>query len=182
MMRRVRRRTIQWRRVAQFEPVRVDGFPIAQEEAADRPGGSAAIEPGMRVALVRERKNARDPQAVLVASLDEQPLGYLPADVAAVVAPLMDTGRVAFDGRIYAICPAESGPPARVAGFLLSLTQFELTPVERFSLRLAARTLWRLPLQSAGWCFGHVAAVFHAFSQHSPQSPERYATDDHSGS
>jgi hypothetical protein len=182
MMRRARRRKIQWRRVAQFEPVRVDGPPIAQEEAADRPSGRALLEPGTRVALVRERKNERDPHAVIVSSLDEQPLGYLPADVAECVAPLMDTGRMAFDGRVYAVCPAETGPPARVAGFYVSLTQFELAPVEHFSLRLAVRSLVRLPLQSANWCFGHVAAVFHTFSPPSSQSPERYATDDRSGS
>jgi HIRAN domain len=182
MMRRARRRKIQWRRVAQFEPVRVDGPPIAQEEATDRPSGRALLEPGTRVALVRERKNERDPHAVIVASLDEQPLGYLPADVADWVAPLMDTGRMAFDGRIYAVCPAESGPPARAAGFYVTLTQFELAPVEHFSLTLAARALVRLPLQSANWCFGHVAAVFHTFSPPSSQSPERYATDDRSGS
>jgi hypothetical protein len=182
MMRRARRRKIQWRRVAQFEPVRVDGPPIAQEEAADRPSGRALVEPGTRVALVRERKNERDPHAVIVASLDEQPLGYLPADAAAWVAPLMDTGRMAFDGRIYAVCAAESGPPAQAAGFYVSLTQFELAPVEHFSLTLAARALVRLPLQSANWCFGHMAAVFHTFSPPSPQPPERYATDDRSGS
>jgi hypothetical protein len=86
---------------------------------------------------------------------------------------------MAFDGRIYAVCPTESGPPAR---FYISLAQFELTPVEHFSLTLAARALVRLPLQSANWCFGHVSAVFHTFSPPASQSPERYATDDRSGS
>ncbi len=95
----------------------MDGPPLAQEEAADRPSGRVVLESDARVVLVRERKNERDPHAVIVASLDEQPLGYLPADVADWVAPLMDTGRMAFDGRIYAVCPAEAGarrpvPPA----------------------------------------------------------------------
>ncbi len=182
MTRRVRRRTIQWRRVAQFEPVRVEGAPLAQEEAADRPGDKASFEPGTRVALVRERKNESDPHAVIVASLDERPLGYLPADVADWLAPLLDTGRVAFDGRIYAVCPVAVEAPAGTPSFYISLTQFELQPVEHSTLTLGVRALLRLPRQSASWCFGHVAAVFHTFSQPSSQSPERYATDDRSGS
>lgn len=156
---------MQWRRVAQFEPIRVEGAPVAEEEATERPSGQATIEPGMRVALVRELDNDRHPDSVAVESLGEQRLGYLPADVAACVAPLLDSGRVAFDGRIYAVEPADPNSTAGAVNFSVALTQFELRPIERFSLLLAIRAVLHLPVLGANWCFGRAAALYHAFSQ-----------------
>jgi HIRAN domain len=188
MFRRARRRTLQWRRVAQFEPLRVEGAPIAQEDAAERPSGGAAIEAGMRVALARVRDDERDATAVAVESLDERRLGYLPSEVAAWVAPLLESGRVAFDGRIHAVEPADPRSNPGTVSFYLALTQFELRPVERFSLALALRTLFRLPVMGVNWCFGRAAVFDHAVSR-TPLRPPRfeirpsdgYAADDSSG-
>jgi hypothetical protein len=181
MFGRVRRRIIQWRRVAQFEPIRVEGAQVAEEQATERPSGKAIVQPGMRVALVREPENALDPDSVAVQSLDEQRLGYLPADIAAWVTPLLDSGRVAFDGRIYAVEPADPKSPPRAASFSVALTQFDLRPVERFSLVLAIRALLHLPVLGASWCFGRAAALYHAFSQTTVPPPDHYAADDRSG-
>jgi len=187
MFRRVRQRTVEWRRVAQFEPVRVEGAPVAQEEATDRPIGAVALQPGLRVALARDPENERGAQTVAVESLDEQTLGYLPAEVAAWVAPLLDSGRVTFDGRIYLV---ESSSPASTAhvgetpapSFYLSLTQFELRPIEHSSLMLAIRAFLRLPVLAANRCYARAAALYHAFSPTSGPPRDRYAADDHSGS
>jgi hypothetical protein len=164
MLRRVRRRAVEWRRVAQFEPVRMDGTPVAQEEATDRPTGAVTLQPGLRVALAREPDNERGTQTVAVESLDEQTLGYLPPEVAALVAPLLDSGRVTFDGRIYEVEPSSSESTPRTPSFFLSLTQFELRPVEHSSLMLAIRGLLRLPVLGANWCYARAAALYHAFS------------------
>ena len=47
-------------------------------------------------AMVREPENPKDPNAIRVALFGEFFLGYIPKDVAAQLAPLMDSGRV-FD-------------------------------------------------------------------------------------
>ena len=47
-------------------------------------------------AMVREPENPHDPNAIRVALFGEFFLGYIPKDVAAQLAPLMDAGRV-FD-------------------------------------------------------------------------------------
>jgi hypothetical protein len=47
-------------------------------------------------AMVREPENPHDPNAIRVALFGEFFLGYIPKDVAAHLAPLMDAGRV-FD-------------------------------------------------------------------------------------
>jgi hypothetical protein len=164
MFRRVRRRTVEWRRVAQFEPVRVEGTPVAQEEATDRPIGAVALQPGLRVALARDPENERGTQTVAVESLDEQRLGYLPTEVAAWVAPLLDSGRVTFDGRIYAIEPSSPQSPPAPLSFYLALTQFELRPIEHSSVMLAIRAFLRLPVLGANWCYARAAALYHAFS------------------
>jgi HIRAN domain-containing protein len=180
VFRRARQRTIEWRRVAHFELVRVDGAPVAEEEAADQSSGKAGLHDGMRVALRRERGNEADPTAVAVDSLDEQRLAHLPAEVAARVAPLLDSGRFAFDGRIYAVEPADSESTTRGASFYLALTQFELRPVERFSPALAIRALLHLPVRSANWCLGRAIALYHALGDSPAGPPDRYAADDSS--
>jgi hypothetical protein len=182
MFRRVRRRTVEWRRVAQFEPVRVEGTPVAQEEATDRPIGAVALQPGLRVALARDPENERGTQTVAVESLDEQRLGYLPTEVAAWVAPLLDSGRVTFDGRIYAIEPSSPQSPPAPLSFYLALTQFELRPIEHSSVLLAIRAFLRLPVLGANWCYARAAALYHAFSPTTGPPRDRYATDDRSGS
>ncbi len=166
----------------------MDGAEVAQEEATDRPSGKAATQAGMRVALRRDPENERDANAVAVDSLDERTLGYLPSDIAAWVAPLLDSGRMAFDGRIYAVEHSGSESPTGALDFYLALTQFELLPVERSSLALAIQRLGLLPLRGVNWCVGRAAALCHAFGHATARSPrfkvpprDRYAADDGSG-
>jgi hypothetical protein len=165
MFRQMRRRTVRWRRVAQFEPIRVDGAPVVREDIADRRSEHAAIHAGMRVVLTRDLDKEHELNVVVVESLHEQRLGYLPAEVADWVAPLLDSGRVAFDGRIYAIEPATRGSTNGADSFYLTLTQFERRPVERFSLALLLRSLLHLPRLGMSWCLGQMAALYHAFSR-----------------
>jgi hypothetical protein len=187
MFKRLRRRTIQWRRVAQFEPVRVEGTAVAKEEASDRPSGAPAIQAGMRVVLRRETDSEHGPGIVAVVSLDERTLGYLTADVAAWVAPLLCSNRVAIDGRIVAV---EQGGASvsTLPGFYVTLTQFEQRPVERFALTLAFAAVARAPIAGATWCAARTAALFQALTGATPgsarfdvRSSDHYATDDRSG-
>ena len=54
-------------------------------------------------AMVREPENPKDPNAIRVALFGEFFLGYIPKDVAAQLAPLMDAGRV-FDAEyVYVV-------------------------------------------------------------------------------
>jgi hypothetical protein len=159
----------------------VEGTPVAQEEATDRPIGTVALQPGLRVALARDPENERGTQTVAVESLDEQTLGYLPVEVSDWVAPLLDSARVTFDGRIYAIEPSNSESTPSAPSFYLALTQFELRPVEHSSLMLAIRALLRLPVLGANWCYARAAALYHAASPTAAPPRDRYATDDHSG-
>jgi hypothetical protein len=181
MFKRVRRRTIRWRRVAQFEPIRVEGTQLARDEAAGRLSDTAEIHAGMRVTLARDPDHEQDPKAVAVETLSNQPLGYLPAEVADWIAPLLDSGRATFDARIYALVDADPQSNRGAQSFLLSLTQFEQVPVEQSSLGLALRALLRLPVRATNWCVGHTAAIFHAFSRTRVPPPDRYAADDSSG-
>jgi hypothetical protein len=144
--------------------------------------GTVALEPGLRVALARDPENERGAQTVAVESLDQQTLGYLPADVAVWVAPLLDSGRAAFDGRIYALEPSSPQSPPAAPSFYLALTQFELRPVEHSSLMLAIRAFLRLPVLSANWCYARAVALYHAFGPTTGPPRDRYAADDHSGS
>jgi hypothetical protein len=164
MFPRMRRRIVEWRRVAQFEPIRVEGAPLAKDDATDRPSERLAPQAGMRVLLARKPGDEHNRNAVVVESLSEQRLGYLPAELADWIAPLLDSGRVAFDARIYAIGPANRDS-AGGGAFFLTLTQFEFRPVERFSLGLSIRSLLHVPAIGVNWCIGQLAALYHAFSQ-----------------
>jgi HIRAN domain len=172
MFSRMRRRTVEWRRVAQFEPICVEGALLVEYDGTDRPSDGTAPQVGMRVVLAREPDNEHDRNAVAVDSLGEQRLGYLPAEVADWIAPLLDSGRVAFDGRIFAIGPTNRDS-ATGGAFFLTLTQFEFRPVERFSLGLSIRSLLHVPAIGVNWCIGQLAALYHAFSQTSIPPSDR---------
>jgi hypothetical protein len=180
MFKRLRRRTVEWRRVAQFEPVRVEGAAVAKDEATDRPSGAPAMQPGMRVVLRGETDNDSGPDRVAVVSLDERTLGYLTAEVAGWVAPLLSSGHVAIEGRVFAVeqgGESASEPP----GFYVTLIHFVLA--------LACAAVVRAPIAGATWCRARTAALFQALTGATPhrgrfdaRSSDRYATDDSSGS
>ncbi len=172
MFARKRRRSVEWRRVAQFEPIRVEGAPIVPDDSDGPPSAQRAVVAGMRVVLARDPDKDDDLNLVVVQSPTDRCLGYLPVEVADWVAPLLDSSRVAFDGRIYAV---EQGRPSlseargdstnHADSFYLTLTQFEQQPVERFSLTLTFRSLLNLPALAANWCCGHAASIYHTFSR-----------------
>ncbi len=182
MFRRVRRRTFEWRRVAQFEPVRVEGAPVAQEEATDRPMGTVALEPGLRVALRAIRKTSAVPRP----SRSSRSTSRLWAIFRltwrfgsrrswTLAARLLTAG-------FYALEPSSPQSPPAAPSFYLALTQFELRPVEHSSLMLAIRAFLRLPVLGANWCYARAAALYHAFGPTTGPPRDRYAADDHSGS
>lgn len=145
------------RRVAQFEPVRIASF--------DRLQSNEVSHPGTRVALRCLPRNEPDGRRVAIETFDDQTLGYLPAEVAAWVGPLLDSGRVAFDGRISAIDASDSESGARSRIFYLALTQFEQLAVERYSLSLAVRAIAQIFVGGANWCLGRAAVLYQAFSR-----------------
>jgi hypothetical protein len=135
----------------------------------------------MRIALKRELGDGRDRHRVAVESLDERTLGYLPVEVAAWVAPLLDRERVAIDGRIYAVEPTAPESRQGAPNFYVSLTQFELLPINRSSLVRAIQGLLSAPFRSAKWCVSRVAMLHQATGLDGP-SGDRFATDDKAGS
>jgi hypothetical protein len=135
----------------------------------------------MRIALKRESSDRQERYCVAVESLDERTLGYLPAEVAAWVAPLLDRERVAIDGRIYAIEPAAPDARRIAPSFYVSLTQFELLPVQRSALVRAIQGLLSAPFRSAKWCVSRVAMLHQATGLEGP-SGDRFATDEKAGS
>jgi hypothetical protein len=188
MFKRLRRRTVEWRRVAQFEPVRVEGAAVAKEEATDRPSGAPAMQPGMRVVLRHETEDEHGPLRVAVVSLDERTLGYLPSDAAAWIGPVLGSGCAAIDGRILAVEPGDESA-SEPTGFYVSLMQFEQRPVERFAVALALAAVFRAPIAGASWCIARTVALFQALTgatsgsaRFDVPSSDRYATDDSSGS
>ncbi|MDY0168739.1 MAG: HIRAN domain-containing protein [Thermoguttaceae bacterium] len=77
------------------------------------------VEPGEPVALVREPDNPHDSQALRIDNQRNEPAGYLPRNVAAWLAPLLDVEKIAVEG--YVPCPAERDAsrtiPLRLAVF-----------------------------------------------------------------
>lgn len=125
---------LEWRRVAQYQPVTVAGAALANEDGSDRQRILQTCQPGMRVVLCREPANSRHPNAVALFVNEQRQIGHLPAEVAEWVAPLLDSGRAAFDSEIWSLenVAGDNGLEAIVCR--LMLTQHELVPVRRFSL------------------------------------------------
>jgi len=135
---------LQWRLRAVYHPVAVAGVAVANQDGSDRCQILQTCHEGMRVVLRREPDNCGDPHAIALFVHGGREIGQLPADVAVWVAPLLDSGRVAFDSEIWSLerVARDNGPEEIVCR--LTLRQHELVPVRRISLAALADAVKRL--------------------------------------
>jgi hypothetical protein len=163
------RRTVEWRRIAQYEPVRVDGVAVKNDDGSDRQEILRGCREGIRLVLRRERKNSVDPQAVALFTPDGWQIGYLSPDVAAWVAPLLDADRAAFDAEIWSFDQIAADGGRTLIGCTIGLTEFRFVLVERFSWALAIAAAARLPAETIKWTVkwtaGHVAPLLRSSIQ-----------------
>jgi hypothetical protein len=161
------KRNLRWRRVAVYRPVRIDVDPTTPDSTRSLRDFLHACHPGMRVVLRRE-PTCRDRHAVALVVDGGRRIGRLPADVAAWVAPLIDSGTAAFDAEIWSVENNGSGPSVENDGYgpsvendgpslenngrgrdphapacRLMLTHHELAPTPRRSLAAWLSGAWR---------------------------------------
>ena len=159
MLKQLHRRTIEWRRIAQYEPVRVDGVALNNEDGSDRQQLLRDCHAGMRVVLRRERTNPDNSNAVALFIHGGRQIGYLTQNVAAWVAPLLDSDRAAFDAEIWSLDRVAADNGRTLIGCTIALRQFGFVVVERFSWALAIAAAVRLPAAAIKWTAGHAAPL-----------------------
>jgi len=146
-----KKRNLRWRRVAVYRPVRIDVDLATVDRSRSRRDFLDSCHPGMRV-LLRREPTSRDRHAVALVVDGGRRIGRLPAEVAAWVAPLLDSGTAAFDAEIWSVDRGGSGPSVehdgdrsnpRVPACRLMLTQHELAPTPRRSLAARLANTWR---------------------------------------
>jgi HIRAN domain len=133
MLSRFFKTRLEWRRTAVYQPVLVESTTLTDEEEAGQQSVLRACQVGVRVALARQPRSL-DPSAVAVVTGGEQVIGYLPRDVGESIAPLIDSGRVAFDAEIWSLEKTENETGRESLACRLILTQHDFVPVVRFAL------------------------------------------------
>src|SRR5580698_11409818 len=93
---------IEWRRVAVYQPVSIAGHGLFNEDGSDRQDILETCQVGMRVVLRRDPASS-DPNRVALFVNEGRQIGELPAEVADWVAPLLDSGKSAFDAEIWSL-------------------------------------------------------------------------------
>jgi HIRAN domain len=124
---------LEWRRVAVYQAVSVAGTKLVNEDGSERQQILQSCQPGMRVVLRRE-PTPQDPNFVALFVSDERQIGQLSSDDAEWIAPLLDSGRVAFDAEIWSLEKVAGSRSSSTLVCQLMLTQHELVPIKRFSL------------------------------------------------
>jgi hypothetical protein len=162
MLRRLHRRTIEWRRLAQYEPVRVDGVESNNEDGSNRQQLLSRCDTGMPVVLRREQRKPGDPNAVALFLHGGPQIGYLTPSVAAWVAPLLDADQAAFDAEIWSLDRIAAADGRTLIGCTIGLRQFGFVFVERFSWSLAITAAGRLPAVAIKWTARHIAPVLRS--------------------
>jgi hypothetical protein len=132
MFSRFFRTRLEWRRVALFQPVTVAAAGLVNEDGSDRQSILAECHAGMRVVLRREPSD-RDPKGVALFVSEGRKIGQLPAEAAEWIAPLLDSGKTAFDAEIWSLERNDDGKSRERIVCRLQLTQHDLVPVKRFS-------------------------------------------------
>ena len=132
MLSRFFKTRLEWRRTAVYQPVLVESATLTDDEETEQQRVLNSCEIGLRVALKRMPRSL-DPSAVAVMA-GEQVVGYLPREVGECVAPLIDSGKVAFDAEIWSLEKTESDSGREALVCRLVLTQHDFVPVVRFAL------------------------------------------------
>jgi hypothetical protein len=118
-----------WRRVAVFRPVQISCAGVSQLLQRS----VRSCHTGIRV-LLRHEPTSHDRNRISVFVNRDRRIGTLPTEIAEWVAPLLDSGRVAFDAEIWPVDRTESEHAQDADACRLMLTQHELAPIRRLSL------------------------------------------------
>jgi hypothetical protein len=151
------RRTVEWRRIAQFQSVLVDGVAVTNGDGSDRQQILRECHEGMRLVLRRERKNPGDSNAVGLFTLDGRQIGYLSQHVALWVAPLLDADQAAFDAEIWSVDQVAANVGPALIRCTIALTAFGFVLVERMSWALVIAAAARLPVATIKWIGNYLA-------------------------
>jgi hypothetical protein len=131
---------LRWRRAAVYRPVR-----IARGETKKGPlhgqSLSGTCHAGMRV-LLRREPSCHDRNAISLFANGGRRIGTLPAEIAEWVAPLLDSGKTAFDAEIWSLenNECEQAPDAPVCR--LMLTQHDFASIKRLSFKRLSLSGW----------------------------------------
>jgi HIRAN domain len=142
MLYRFCRTTLEWRRrrVPELELVKVAGVEFGNDDGSDRQQILRGCQQSMRVVL---RRSPRDPTGVELFLENDQQIGHLSAEVAAEIAPLLDSGRTTFDAEIWSVDAFTACDGRRLLAYTIAITRFERVPIKRFvwihTLLMAAR-------------------------------------------
>jgi len=159
MSRHLYRPTIEWRRIAQYAPVQVDGVGLNNEDGSHRQQVLFDCQAGTRVVVKRNLKSTDNSNAVALFLRDGRQIGYLTQNVAAWVAPLLESIGGAFDAEIWSLDRVPANDGRTQIGCTVALTQFESLVVERFSWALAFAAVVRLSAKTTKWTASQVASM-----------------------
>jgi len=124
---------LQWRRVGVYQPVPVVGGALVNDDGSERQGILRTCPIGTHLVLQRE-PTSHDPNAISLLLGDGRRIGHLPQETAETVAPLLDSGRVAFDAEIWSLEKVAGENGREWLECRVMLTQHELMRFSRFSL------------------------------------------------
>lgn len=126
------------------------GEAAVNEDGASRQEELLLSEPGERVELRREPDNEDDPNAILVLSARGIPIGRVDRGGAAILAPIVDSGR-RFDSRLHCLRGGLPAYPNYGARISVAWDGWRgLAPVALDEAQSAERRR-RLAAREAGW-------------------------------
>ena len=146
-------------------------FDLVGEAAVNADGGKRQDElllaqPGEPVRLRREPDDADDPNAILVLSERGVPIGYVEPKGAAILAPIIDSGR-RFESRLHSLRGGLPRYPNYGARISVAWDGWRaIAPVPLDESQLAERRR-RLAAAESGWA-GRLADRFSGFANGIP--------------
>jgi hypothetical protein len=181
-----------WRRVAIFRPVRVTAGVSAKDAASQRQSVIAKCFPGMRV-LLRREPTVHDRNAVSLFVSGGCRIGALPTEIAEWVAPLLDSGKAAFDAEIWSLGESECEHDHHQRICRLILTQYERVPIKRLSFsawwsgdgRSCTESPFRDRQSNRGWAlspsihlFSTSAGILTRSGRHANRAADQHETSE----
>jgi hypothetical protein len=151
MLHRFCRTTLEWRRAPEVELVKVAGVEFANDDGSDRQEILRGCQETMRVVMRRPPNKSHDPNGVELFVKGRQQIGYLFAEVAAQVRPLLDSDRTIFDVVIWSVDEFTAGDGGKLIACTIAITRFERVPVQRFLWNHAMVAAARGTAASARW-------------------------------
>jgi hypothetical protein len=143
-----------------LELVKVAGVEFGNDDGSHRQQILRGCQQSMRVVLRRAPEGSRDPTGVDLFVQGDQQIGHLSAEVAAAIAPLLDSGRTTFDAEIWSVDEFAAGDGRKLLACTIALTRFERVPIRRFLWTFALLTAARRTAASAKWTVNRGGSAF----------------------